>query len=74
MELELDVACGRVVALIVCGEGLSSFFLGKGNTVVPWERISRIGKDTILVELPAELQEKCSSGDVKCKEKRWWHF
>lgn len=74
MELELDVSCGRITALIICADGLSSLLPGRGQTIVPWERISKIGKDTILVELPSELASRDTRADGCKSERRWWHL
>lgn len=63
-ELELDTECGRVTALIVSADSILSSVFGKGRVCVPWDKIRRIGRDTILVEMPS-LPSGC---DASCEE------
>lgn len=52
-DVEFDVAAGRLTAIVVPG-GNNRFlgFLSRGDDIViPWERIQKIGKDVILVDL-----------------------
>ena len=74
IELELDVSCGKIVSLIVCGDGLSSLIPGRGQNIISWDRIVKIGKDAILVEVPPELTSKDACADGCRRDKRWWHF
>ena len=49
-DVEVDVECGKVVAVIVPGP-LRFFFFGRGEDyIIPWSAIKRIGEDLILVE------------------------
>lgn len=52
-DVEFDVATGKLTAIVVpgnCGRFLG--FLSRGeDVVIPWERIRKIGKDVILVEI-----------------------
>lgn len=51
-DLDIDVKTGKILALILPGEG-GLFGLGRGPDVeIPWNRIVRIGIDVILVDLP----------------------
>lgn len=52
-DLDIDLAKGRIKAIIVPGSGrLFGVFGGDRDYVIPWDRIVKIGIDTILVELP----------------------
>ena len=75
-ELEIDVDCGKVTALIVVPDGICSLFFTKKHVRVPWENIEKMGKDTILVELPFnEIDISCGcEGEKSKKEKKWWNF
>lgn len=59
-DLDIDVETGKILALILPGEG-GFFGLGRGPDVeIPWERIVRIGIDVILVDLPSTRTERDS--------------
>lgn len=50
-DVEVDVSCGRIIAIIASGECRSLF--GKTvEVVVPWECVERVGDETILVKAP----------------------
>ncbi|RQD74127.1 MAG: YlmC/YmxH family sporulation protein [Candidatus Syntrophonatronum acetioxidans] len=52
-DLDIDLRDGRIRAIIVPGSGkLFGFFGGEEDYVIPWDKIMKIGIDTILVELP----------------------
>lgn len=50
-DFKIDPCDGRLTAIIVPGEG--GFFSLKrcADIVIPWEKICKIGKDTILVDI-----------------------
>ena len=75
-ELELDVDCGRICALIVTPECLSSLFSTRNNIRVPWDKIIKIGCDIILVDMPQIPSGRCECRTDKCNknDKKWWHF
>lgn len=74
-ELEIDVSCGKVTALIVAPNTFASTVFGKNQTRVPWDRIQKIGRDTILVDImpqePKDGCESCSELSPKKEKKRW---
>ncbi len=52
-DIELDIERGRVLALVLPGQGKGwSVFAKREEIVVYWDKIVRIGKDVILVEVP----------------------
>ncbi|MGI5838417.1 MAG: YlmC/YmxH family sporulation protein [bacterium] len=57
-DVEIDLEAGRITAVVIPGSGRLLGLFGKSDEVViPWDKIKRIGVDTILVEfegLPAE--------------------
>lgn len=74
-ELEIDVSCGKVTALIVNPEGFVSLFSCRNQVTVPWENIVKIGKDSIIVELKQNTSDcQCETVDKNgCgKVKKWW--
>ena len=48
-DVEIDVSCGRVVAIVVPRR--TSVFLKGNDLVIPWDCVKRIGDDIILVEI-----------------------
>ncbi|NLZ93811.1 MAG: YlmC/YmxH family sporulation protein [Firmicutes bacterium] len=51
-DLDLDLENGRIAAIIIPGQSrLFNLFGGAQDYVIPWEKIVKIGVDTILVEL-----------------------
>ena len=62
-DVDIDVCSGRLVAIMVPGES-KGFIFGRCEDIrIPWERIVRIGNDTILVDLRNRVN------DTKCAEK-----
>lgn len=50
-DVDIDVCNGRLVAIMVPGES-KGFIFGRCEEIrIPWDRIVRIGDDTILVDL-----------------------
>ena len=51
-DAEFDPVDGRILSLIVPGPGRMGGLLGRDDEyVLPWESISRMGNDIILVDL-----------------------
>ncbi|MBS6547255.1 MAG: YlmC/YmxH family sporulation protein [Butyricicoccus pullicaecorum] len=49
-DVEIDILCGRVVALIVPGRCRFFGLFGRAEDfIIPWECIDKIGDDIILV-------------------------
>lgn len=52
-DIELDLEGGRVIAFILPGRLRGfSIFAKREEIVIPWDKIVRIGRDVILVEVP----------------------
>ncbi len=51
-DVEIDLENGRLVAIIVPGEGgIFRFLGGRNDLVIAWNEIVKIGIDVILVEI-----------------------
>ncbi|MGI6550286.1 MAG: YlmC/YmxH family sporulation protein [Syntrophomonadales bacterium] len=51
-DLDLDVEKGRINALVLPGPNrFINIFTRREDIVVPWDRIVKIGRDVILVEV-----------------------
>ena len=60
-DVVIDVACGRVCAIVVPGPCLFFGLFGRGEDyVIPWECIDKIGDDIVLVrwDQPRPRHEK----------------
>ncbi|MDD4688588.1 MAG: YlmC/YmxH family sporulation protein [Eubacteriales bacterium] len=50
-DCEIDIVTGRLLSLIVPGQGGGKGFFSKSeNIVIPWKQIKKIGDDIIIVE------------------------
>jgi YlmC/YmxH family sporulation protein len=57
IDIDMDIETGRVRAIILPGSGGFMGVIGRKNDmVVPWEKIVKIGVDTILVDYTAETE------------------
>lgn len=54
-DLELDLSCGKVLALILPGPKRFKGLLSTGEYRVPWQEIASIGSDLILVNCHQEI-------------------
>lgn len=54
-DVELDIAEGKIKALILPGQGGKFlFFFGHNeDLIIPWEKVIKVGIDVILVENPS---------------------
>ncbi len=52
-DIEIDTENGRLTAIVVPGPGRFLGLFGRSeDIVIPWDKISKIGVDCILVESP----------------------
>lgn len=49
-DVEADFENGAITAIIVQGNSKLFSVGNKNDVIIPWERIKRIGEDTILVD------------------------
>ena len=70
-DFEFEVSCGKIIAIVIAGDGGIFGFSRKEDIIIPWDRIQCIGEDTVLVRLePTELQsctKERRKRDRKCK-------
>jgi YlmC/YmxH family sporulation protein len=53
IDIDLDMERGKVLAFVLPGRMRGwSIFSRREEVIVPWEKIVRIGRDVILVEVP----------------------
>lgn len=52
VDIDLDLDNGRVLSLVLPGRTKGFLFTKREEVVVPWNKIVRIGRDVILVEVP----------------------
>jgi len=64
-DMEIDTESGCVRSIIVPERrGLRSLFFKTNDVIIPWNCITKIGEDLILVELPSCRRERVY-------EKKW---
>lgn len=52
IDMMIDSTCGRVVGIVVpCSKGLFNIFKSNNEIFIPYNRICKIGKDIILVDI-----------------------
>jgi YlmC/YmxH family sporulation protein len=64
-DVEIDVECGRVLAIVVPGHYHFGLFSREPDYVIPWSGIEKIGEDIILVDFVIPPRSKS-------REKRGW--
>lgn len=51
-DIDIDLEAGRIAAIVLPGQGRFLGLFGRDDElIVPWEKIKKIGVDTILVEI-----------------------
>ena len=64
-DVEIDVVCGRVIALVVPGRcRFFGLFGREEDFIIPWEALDKIGDDIILVRHDRPLPRR--------DRKKWW--
>ncbi|MDD4170797.1 MAG: YlmC/YmxH family sporulation protein [Syntrophomonas sp.] len=73
-DIDLDIERGRVLALMLPGQVRGwSVFARREEIVVPWDKIVRIGRDVILVELPTfgDIEPQFNNGCYRDDENKY---
>lgn len=68
VDFKIDICSGRLTAIILPGESGIFGFKKCMDIVIPWEKICKIGKDAIIVDV-GMLPGECDCLDKK-KRKR----
>ncbi|MBE6685646.1 MAG: YlmC/YmxH family sporulation protein [Ruminococcaceae bacterium] len=58
IDVEIDTCSGRLLAIIVPGESKGLFFSRADDIRIPWDKIVRIGDDTILINVQCRLTKE----------------
>ena len=70
VDFKIDIYNGRLTAIILPGEGGFLGFKRCTDVIIPWEKICKIGKDTIIVDigmLPSNDNSNEKKRKGKCK-------
>lgn len=58
-DIEIDFESGRIDAIVIPAGGRMFGFIGReSEIVIPWEKITRIGEDIVLVNLDDRFLRK----------------
>ncbi len=58
-DVEADVSTGQILALVIPGPcRFFGLFGREDDYCIPWDKISRIGEDIILIDVPGELRRE----------------
>ena len=66
IDFKIDSCNGRLTAIILPGEGGAFGFKKCTDIIIPWEKICRIGKDAIIVDIGTVQRE-----EIKEKRKKF---
>ena len=62
-DIVFDTCCGRILGIIVpCNKNFFQFFKSSNDIFIPYNRICKIGKDIILVDII--MQTNCNNCDT----------
>ncbi|MBE5736433.1 MAG: YlmC/YmxH family sporulation protein [Clostridiales bacterium] len=69
-DMIIDTSCGRVIGIVVpASKGFFNFFKSNNDIFIPYNRICKIGKDIILVDIIIQNCNTCNtniSTDNQC--------
>ncbi|MGN0961172.1 MAG: YlmC/YmxH family sporulation protein [Christensenellales bacterium] len=64
-DIIFDTSCGRILGLIIPAQkSFFSFFKSNNDIFIPYNRICKIGKDIILVDII--MQQNCNCETLSC--------
>ena len=66
IDFKIDLCSGRMTAIILPGEGGIFGFKKCMDIIIPWEKICKIGKDAIIVDI-GHISEECFDS---CKKRK----
>ena len=70
IDVEFDLCDGHICAIVVPGECNMLGFSKTDDIVIPWDKIERIGEDTILVRINVVPQNDCCCPEERKKKKK----
>lgn len=68
-DVEIDLNTGHLCSIIVPGESKGFGFSRGGEIIIPWDKIEKIGEDTILVALP-DVTIYCRDNVIREKKRK----
>ena len=51
VDFKIDICCGRLTDIILPGESGFLGFKKCTDVIIPWEKICKIGKDAVIVDI-----------------------
>lgn len=64
-DFKINICSGQLTAIIIPGEGSVFGFKKSKDIIIPWEKICKIGKDTIIVDIGFTPIEGCECSKKK---------
>ena len=71
IDIDLDLDNGRVLGLVLPGRAKGLIFSRREELTVPWNKIIRIGRDVILVEVPAASEIEANRRDYLLDDEQY---
>ena len=70
IDFKVDICNGALTAIIIPGENSFLGFKKCTDIIIPWNKICRIGKDAVIVDIG--MLPIHENDEQKCKKKRWF--
>ena len=67
VDFKIDICNGKITAIIIPGEGGVFNFKKCVDIIIPWDKICKIGKDAIIVDI-GHLANSCDCDKPKHKK------